>query len=69
MSTASWLPLRHVDALQSALVEEIRQLEFQLAHFDELPPGARFDSPGVYRELITVRKELLDLLQEAECGH
>ena len=51
------------DHLFVTLHGEILRLQDELARFHELAPDRRLGSPGVYREMIRVRQELLDLLE------
>lgn len=59
------LPLSgdEADVLYIELNEEILRLEGELARFHELPEERRLASPEVYRQQISVRRELLTLLE------
>jgi hypothetical protein len=59
------LPLsRAAGKLLGDLRNEIRRLEQECAHFDELPPAIRLSSREAYGERIRMRRELLALLDE-----
>lgn len=59
------LPLtgHEADVLYVKLNEEVARLERELANFHELPPERRLASPEAYRRQITIRRELLALLE------
>lgn len=60
------LPLaRPASELLGNLRDDIRRLQHEKAHFQELLPGCRLASPEAYEEHIRVRMALLQLLDAA----
>lgn len=63
MNDSNPLPLsRSAHQILNELQAEVRRLEYERAHFDELSPDCRLKSVEVYAERIRRRQALLDLL-------